>query len=580
MISSETLCMGCMRDIGDEKKCPHCGFHVDTVQEPPFLPVRSVIANRYLLGRALERNGEGVTYIGWDIAEKKAVFIREFSPAAITVRNDSSLNLQVMLGSESAFAEMRRSFEEMWSKLAKLSGLSALINVTAVLEDYGTSYAVYDHFDGISLRDFLLRSKTGYIPWEKARQLLMPTLSTLGTLHKNGIIHRGISPSTLVIGEDGKIKITGFSIGEVRSAEGKLNPQIFDGYAALEQYSTDIPQGPWTDIYAFAAVLYRALIGSDPISARERAVNDRLMVPGKFAEALPAYVINGLINALQIQPKDRTRTVEQLRAELSASPVATASGVEYSRQHAQKAAEQQKASPQKKQMKPGAIIGITSAIIAVVGIAVFAALALTVFKDKFELPGKETTTVEQDAEMTAVPNFIGRSFYDIESNPVFNGNFKIQSREVYSSEVNAGYVISQSIDPDTMVSKGTEITLFVSKGKEKVMLPDVKGASYEDAYKRLTELGFEVEKSETTVGNYADGEVIMVSLAENQQYDVGTKVTLRVYVSPTTATEAQPETSYTNPTRYEPEETESSSSDTPEIETVDNADTDAYIPAD
>lgn len=62
--------------------------------------------------------------------------------------------------------------------------------------------------------------------------------------------------------------------------------------------------------------------------------NDRLMVPGKFAEALPAYVINGLINALQILPEDRTRTVEQLRAELSASPVATAASGQYQRARA------------------------------------------------------------------------------------------------------------------------------------------------------------------------------------------------------------------------------------------------------
>ena len=139
-----------------------------------------------------------------------------------------------------------------------------------VFECFGTSYAVYDHFDGISLRDFLLRSKTGYISWEKARQLLMPTLSTIGNLHSNGIIHRGISPTTLIIAEDGKIKITGFSIGEVRTAGSHLDPQIYEGYAAVEQYGFDAPQGPWTDVYSFAAVLYRTLIGSDPISAKER----------------------------------------------------------------------------------------------------------------------------------------------------------------------------------------------------------------------------------------------------------------------------------------------------------------------
>ena len=74
-----------------------------------------------------------------------------------------------MRGSENIFNELRQSFEELWTKLARLKGLSALISVTDVVQDYGTSYAIYEHFEGITLREFLLKSKTGYIPWEKAR---------------------------------------------------------------------------------------------------------------------------------------------------------------------------------------------------------------------------------------------------------------------------------------------------------------------------------------------------------------------------------------------------------------------------
>ena len=331
MISSDNLCMSCMREIGDSKQCPYCGYHAESTQIPPYLPVRTVISNRYLVGKMLEYNGEGATYIGWDLSEKKAVKIREFIPDSFTARTTSNLNLQVMRGSESVFAELRQDFVELWTKLAKLKGLSALISVTNVVDDYGTSYAIYDHFEGITLREFLLRNKEGYIAWDRAKQLLMPILSTLSTLHSQGIIHRGISPSTLIIGNDGKVKITGFCLGAARTARSDLNSQLYDGYSAIEQYGFEGSQGTWTDIYSFGAVLYRTLIGSDPISAKERMTNDRLMVPGKFAETLPAYVINGLINALQILPEDRTRTVEQLRAELSASPTAAAVSGQYQR---------------------------------------------------------------------------------------------------------------------------------------------------------------------------------------------------------------------------------------------------------
>ena len=537
-----------MREIGENKQCPHCGYHADSTQIPPYLPVRTVVANRYLVGKMLEYNGEGATYIGWDLSEKKAVKIREFIPDSFTTRTTSNLNLQVMRGSEAVFAELRQAFIELWTKLARLKGLSALISVTNVVEDYGTSFAIYDHFEGISLREFLLKSKTGYIPWEKARQLLMPILSTLGTLHSSGIIHRGISPSTLIISSDGKIKITGFCLGVARTSRSDLNSQLFDGYAAIEQYGFDGSQGTWTDIYAFGAVLYRTLIGSDPISAKERMTNDRLMVPGKFAEALPAYVINGLINALQILPEDRTRTVEQLRAELSASPVATAVSGQYQRpaepaipkvkQAAKKPAEPTK-KPQKLLKKDGAQIILTTAVISLaVGLILFIILSLTVFRDRinfnFGSAGTPDSSVSQtDAQPVVVPDFAEKSYLSVTSNPVFSQNFKFREEGIYNDEIAVGYVVTQSIAPNSTVVPGTEIVLYVSKGEEKIVLPDVTGSDFEEARARLEELGFKVEKIETSDGLYRENEVVSVAPVTEKTYSRGTTIYLRVYVPET-----------------------------------------------
>lgn len=537
--------MGCMREIGDAKQCPYCGFHSESAQILPYLPIRTVISNRYLVGKLLEYNGEGATYIGWDLSGKKAVKIREFVPDAFTARSNSNLTLQVMRGSESVFNELRQSFEELWTKLARLKGLSALISVTEVVNDHGTSYAIYEHFESVTLRDFLLKSKTGYLPWEKARQLLMPLLSTLGTLHGSGIIHKGISPSTLVISDDGKIKITGFCTGAARTAKSDIAGQLFDGYAAIEQYGFDGSQGTWTDIYAFTAVLYRTLIGSDPISATERMANDRLMVPGKFAEALPAYVINGLINGLQILPEDRTRTVEQLRAELSASPAATAASNQYSQRPAAPAAPQPAPQPSdkksKKKNKGNAQVIITSAVISfAVCLVVCVVLGLTVFSNRISIDigdrgdTTEVAVTQTEAEPIAVPTFVGRSYLDISSNPVFSKNFVFADPQyVYDDEVAEGYIVGQSIQPNDKVAPGTTIVLYVSKGKEEIILPNVVGSDYEEAVARLEDLRFVCKKSETSHGNYRPNEIVSMSPSAERAYSPGTTVYLIVYVPKT-----------------------------------------------
>ena len=114
-------------------------------------------------------------------------------------------------------------------------------------------------------------------------------------------------------------------ISSARCLKTRVKPEMFPGYAAIEQYHDVDDTGAWTDVYGIAAVIYRALIGSTPAEASERITNDKLMIPPRFAEALPAYLVSALDHALTIEPGDRTATVDELREELSGSPSTMAS---------------------------------------------------------------------------------------------------------------------------------------------------------------------------------------------------------------------------------------------------------------
>ena len=549
MINSDNLCMSCMKDIGTEKQCPYCGFHADSKQIEPYLPIRTVLGNRYLVGKLLEYNGDGATYMGLDLSTREPVNIREFFPEGIALRDPKTLGVYVAQGNENVFDECLQSFTEMWRKLMRLSGLSALIKVKDTLEGNGTCYAITENIDGITLREYLLRNNVGYISWEKARPLLMPVLSTLGTLHASGIIHRGISPSTLIVASDGKIRITGFSISQVRSARSELKCQLYNGYAAFEQYGFEGRQGTWTDIYGFGAVLYRTLIGTDPIDATERVTNDRLMVPGKFAEQLPAYVINGLVNALQILPEDRTRTVEELRAELSASPSAAAgSGMEFEpvvpvnvkKPVAQRIVDEEDDEEDYTYNKREAAKkrhNRSSAVITVCAIIIVLAVAFLVLWQTGVIKIDNDATTTAAAETVEVPNFVGKPYNEIVDNTYNTKNFKFEKNEVYDSTVEEGYVISQSVDVNDKVPVGTTIKLVVSKGKQSIVFPTsgIIGMKYDDARNMLTKLGFTVEKSvKLNTDNEIPDTVQGASLEEGASYEKGTTVFLFVWGEPET----------------------------------------------
>lgn len=531
MMNTDHLCMSCMREIGDENQCPYCGFHADSPQLAPYLPLRTVVAERYLAGKLLDYNGDGATYMGWALEMNAPVTIREFLPDSIAERRED-LTLVPMAGCEITYRDCYQSFLELWRKLARMRGLSALILVFDIVEDHGTAYAISEYMEGVSLREYLLRSPSGYLSWEQARILFMPVLSTLGTLHSAGIIHRGISPTTLIVGKNGKMRITGFSIWQARTARGDLTAQLFPGYAAIEQYGFEGQQGPWTDIYAFSAVLYRTLIGSTPLEATSRVTNDRLMVPGKFAEQLPAYVINALMNGLQILPEDRTRTVDQLRAELSAAPGTSTAAIAYAGK--EDAPYQEPVPSGRKKSASGSKTALIAGLASIAAcLVIFAVLSLTVWREDigmFFTGGASTQASSNAPELVKVPDFRGLNYNNIKSNTDYTNAFFFETEYQDSDTQGKDVVLSQNIAYGTEVPKGSTIKLVLSSGNEEITLPDFKGQNYATVKLKLEEMGFQcraiVEKNDDSE---RAGKVAEMLTTPEKGYKKGTVIYVKVW---------------------------------------------------
>ena len=80
-------CLGCMEPF-QGYPCPRCGFDPKNVKSAEYaLPLETILAGKYLVGRVLGQGGFGITYIGWDIALERKVAIKEYFPAGQVSRN-------------------------------------------------------------------------------------------------------------------------------------------------------------------------------------------------------------------------------------------------------------------------------------------------------------------------------------------------------------------------------------------------------------------------------------------------------------------------------------------------------------
>ena len=498
------LCMNCMSERPVGEPCPHCGCPTDEPQRPDALPLKTMLQNRYMIGLARKSNGEGISYIGYDSVLNIKTLIREFFPQTMSERLPDGQTVRVVDGSEVTFQEYKTSFLNDARELAHMRQLSAVEQIYDIFEENGTAYTVAEWEECITLRYFVER-RGGSLDWNAARPLFMPVLSALSTLHSKGVNHLGISPDTLVILQDGRMKLTDFELDAVRRMDTDLPPDLVAGCAALEQYVMNYVPDESTDVYGFAACLFFALPGALPQDALRRKGDSRLMIPTSSLKSLPPYVITGLANALQVMPSKRTPHFERLRAELSAAPTVTAKIEEPL---------PPESAPEPERARRG-IPGIAWAIgSGVVSLAVFVCIGIFwLFPPSFggtagaaDSTAMKATVESADSgmlmnglgaaelsgtERVQVPDLVGQKLDDVlaaESAGTEDYDILVSDKE-FSDTVAEGKIIRQSPTAGELAQKGVKIVVVVSQGAQMRSLPEIRGMSLEDASLAVTSAG-------------------------------------------------------------------------------------------
>ena len=269
----------------------------------------------YRIESVLGHGGFGITYKATEIDGGRKVAIKEYLPAGFSIRDaeDSSVH--------PAGPDDREDFE--WGLQRFGQEAQTLVsfhhpNIVAVhrfFEANNTAYLVMEYERGDSLAAILDRYKT--LPENEIREFLHPLLDGLSRVHKAGFMHRDIKPENIFIRTDGTPVLLDF--GSARQAVGErsnsLTSIVSSGYAPFEQYISEGHQGPWTDIYALGATLYRAVIGNKPPEATARMTKDTCVPAIKAgARNYGPELLSAIDAALAVNELDRPKNVAAFRA--------------------------------------------------------------------------------------------------------------------------------------------------------------------------------------------------------------------------------------------------------------------------
>jgi hypothetical protein len=293
--------------------------------DPPLTPGHTLPPGTrihdYRIDRVLGEGGFGIVYLATDVALERQVAIKEYLPSSMAARAGKGLTVLVKSTEHTeTFAIGLRSFVNEAKLLARFDH-PALLKVHQFWEENGTAYMAMPYYQGQTLKQML--GKLGRLPTEKeVRAWLMPLLDALEVLHNEHCYHRDIAPDNILLTDHGPLLL---DFGAARRVIGDLThaltAMLKPGFAPIEQYG-DMPgvtQGPWTDIFALASVLYAAISGKRTLASVERLLNDQLVPLSSLAAGRCGNAFLAAIDrALAIHPKDRPQSIAEFRNLLTA----------------------------------------------------------------------------------------------------------------------------------------------------------------------------------------------------------------------------------------------------------------------
>jgi len=272
-----------------------------------MLHVGSSLSERYLLREVIARGGVGEVWRAEDTESGRIVAIKTLLPA---------------LSGDPGFAERFRTEVRAMAVLRD----PAIVEILDFGRCDGVDYIVMQYVAGESLRALMYRE--GAMPPDRVMSLVAQAAAALHLAHEQGIVHRDVKPSNLLVQPDGRLLLSDFGIARMvattrLTAAGSVLGTVT--YLAPEQITGD-PVSPATDVYALGVVAYECLAGAPPFASRapiEVAMSHTRDEPPPLPDHAPFPVRRIVLRALAKNPADRWPTAAAMAS--AAAKAATVS---------------------------------------------------------------------------------------------------------------------------------------------------------------------------------------------------------------------------------------------------------------
>ncbi len=289
---------------------------VSSDQSPHALAPGTQIRD-YTIVSVIGTGGFSIVYKAIDNSLEREVAIKEYFPSSFALRGSDG-SVQPHSRDSAMFNKGIESFLNEGKLLAAFDH-PALVRVYRCWEERGSAYLAMRLYAGTTLRD-AVKAGDWHTDEASLRALLQPMCDALDLLHASKCYHRDVAPDNIMLLPGGsRVVPVLLDFGAARKAIEST--QVFTavlkpGYAPIEQYGDgELKQGPWTDIYALAGVVYFTLSGNAPPTAISRMLKDSMQRPrDAFVGRLPERWLDAVEAALAVKPEQRPQTTAEFVA--------------------------------------------------------------------------------------------------------------------------------------------------------------------------------------------------------------------------------------------------------------------------